>query len=570
MKTLSALGLVLVVSLGALALPAASTPVATLPNVTYAASEVIELWPAGAPEETANVAAEHVLADRPRPFDQITNITVPTLSVFLPAPNVRNGTAMLVIPGGGLERLAIEHEGYEVAEWLNAHGIAAFLLKYRVPPRDPAQRWKAGLQDAQRAMSLIRSRSETWQLDPTAVGSIGFSAGAELNVMLSVYQRDGDRQYPKIDDTDRFSTRPDFNIAIYGGGFANVRANALRDDIAERIDARTPPMFIAHAFDDGALSSIILMNALKRAGVTSELHVFAAGAHGFGVRDTGLAVGRWKELCLAWLAAQGHLDPTPVRSFARAVARAQSDHTERLPRFSVENPFADLAGAYAAQHRIVRHTLAEGAEVAGYKGAFTSAAAQTANDLTHPAHGVLFQSHRLDAATKPSVALDPARPLVIETEIGYVIATDIATKLRVPRQAMTAIEAIVPVIELPDNIAARMDGAPNARDAVATNIGSHRFIVGPALAPSAIADVDALAVSLHRDGQTLHDARGADVAGGQAATLMTLINQIVEQGHILHRGDIVITGALGRAHPEAKGNYRADFGSLGAIEFELK
>jgi acetyl esterase/lipase len=182
---------------------------AALQNVSYQASEVIQIWPGIAPGETGEIGPEHVLPDRPRPFDQITDVSVPTLSVFLPPEERRTGTAMLVIPGGGLDRLAIEHEGIEVAEWLNDRGIAAFVLKYRVPPRDPKKRWKVGLQDAQRAMSIIRLRAGEWRVDSEAIGCIGFSAGGEINVMLSTYYNE--RQYEPVDGADTHSTRPDFN-----------------------------------------------------------------------------------------------------------------------------------------------------------------------------------------------------------------------------------------------------------------------------------------------------------------------------------------------------------------------
>lgn len=150
------------------------------------------------------------------------------------------------------------------------------------------------------------------------------------------------------------------------------------------------------------------------------------------------------------------------------------------------------------------------------------------------------------------------------------IATDIGTKLRVPRQAMTTVEAIVPVIELPQNVGPLMGGRVTAPDVVAANIGSGRFIVGANVSPKTIESTDALAVTLHRDGQKLHATTGADVAGGQAQNLMALINQIIDEGHVIHRGDIIISGALGGAKPAEKGSYAADFGALGKIEFKIE
>jgi 2-keto-4-pentenoate hydratase len=389
--------------------------------------------------------------------------------------------------------------------------------------------------------------------------------------MLAVYQGANDRQYAAVDAADTFSTRPDFNVVMYGGGFADFRTNALRPDIASRLDKTAPPMFVAHAYDDAALSSIILAGALKRARVPhSELHVFAAGAHGFGVRESGLPVAHWRELCLDWLAGQGFLDSAAVRAYAKSYLAAYDGGAAKLPRFSAGKNTAGIADAFAAQQRLVRHALAGGDAVAGYKGAFTSDAAQKSFGIAQPLHGVLFKSGRLDAAATKTIVVDPKRPLIVETEIGYVIAVDIGTKLRVPRQAVTTVEAVVPVIELPINTGALMDGHASAADLVATNVGSYRYLVGAPLAPEKAGDFDALRVSLQRDGQTLHESTGADVKGGQAENLMALINQIVDQGHVLHRGDIVICGALGGGKPGAKGRYVADYGALGKIEFTLE
>ena len=547
-------------------LPAAEV---ALPNVTYKPSEVFNLWPGAAPGETGGIGPEHVLTDRPRAFDQITDVSVPTLAVFLPAPEKRNGTAMLVIPGGGLDRLAIESEGYEIAEWLNEHGIAAFMLKYRVPPRSREQRWKVGVQDAQRAMGLIRQRAAEWQVDDDAIGAIGFSAGGEINVMLSVYWNEA-RQYPPVDAADTLSSRPDFNICLYGGGFTNFAATALREDIASRINKSTPPMFISHAFDDQALSSVVLMGALKRANVPSEIHIYAAGAHGFGVRESGLPINQWRDECLTWLGGQGFLDSAAVRSYTKAFSQARDSGAATLPRFSAAQKSGDVFQAFAAQRRLVRAAISHGAVVAGYKAAFTTAATQKANRVTQPMHGVLFKSGRIDASATTVIAIDSKHPVLIETQIGYVIANDIGTKLRVPRQALTTVEGIVPVVELSANLAAQMGGAPTALDAVAVNVGSNQFLVGATVAPKDIDAPDAIALSLHRDGERLHAATGAEAKDGQARNLMAVINQIIVQGQVIHRGDIILCGALGGAKPGVKGNYVADFGKLGVIKFKLE
>ncbi len=540
-----------------------------LPNVTYKPSEVFNLWPGAAPGETGNLGPEHILTDRPRAFDQITDVSVPTLAVFLPPLEKRNGTAMLVIPGGGLDRLAIETEGYEIAEWLNDHGIAAFMLKYRVPARSRDQRWKAGVQDAQRAMGIIRQRAAEWHVDDDAIGAIGFSAGGEINVVLSVYWNEP-RQYPPVDAADALSSRPDFNICMYGGGFTNFGATALREDIASRINKNTPPMFVAHAFDDQALSSVVLMGALKRANVSSELHIYAAGAHGFGVRESGLPINRWRDECLTWLGWQGYLDSAAVRSYAKAFTQARDSGAVVLPRFSANQKSGDLSQAFGVQRRLVRAAIGQGAVIAGYKTAFTTTATQKANRVTQPMHGVLFKGDRLEASAPNVITIAPKHPILVETQIGYVIANDIGTKLRVPRQALTTVEGIVPVIELPADLAPQLGGAANGLDAVAANLGSGQFIVGATAALKDVENPDALSISLERDGVRLHAATGADAKDGQARNLMAVINQIIEQGHVIHRGDIILCGALGGAKPGAKGNYVADFGKLGVIKLKIE
>ena len=560
-------------ALAALALLVAATPaaaqVATLPNVTIKPAVVINLWPGAAPGETGNIGPERVLPNRPRPFDQIENVSVPTLAVFYPPADKRTGTGVLVIPGGGLDRLAIETEGYEVAEWLNAHGITAFLLKYRVPRRTPGAAWRVGVQDAQRAMGLIRAHAAEWKVDADAIGTVGFSAGAEINVRMSVLHAEP-RQYDPVDEADKLSTRPDFNIAMYGGGFANTNNNTLNQDVASRIDASTPPMFIGHAFDDAALSSVILMGALKRANIPSELHIFAAGAHGFGVRDSGLTIAEWPELCLRWLGQLGFLDAPGVRAYAKNFVAARDGGAAMLPRFSVSAATTDMTAAFASQRRVIAATLASGGGIAGYKGVYTSPAAQAGVGVTHVFHGVLFKAGRINATPAPVIPTDPKRAIFVETEIGYIIATDIGTKLRVPRQAMTTVQAVVPVIEMPVNMTPLMGGTTVAADTIGANAGSSKYIVGGQLAPEAVGDLDALAVTLKRDGQTLHEATGAEAQGGQAVLLMNLINQIIEQGHVIHAGDLIISGALGGAKPGEKGGYTANFGKLGTIEFKLE
>ncbi|MDA1274636.1 MAG: alpha/beta hydrolase [Verrucomicrobia bacterium] len=178
---------------------------AWLHNNTIASepSEVFSVWPGAAPDQSRNVGEERIVEGRSRPFYQITGVSKPTVSVYLPSKVHRTGASILLCPGGGLQRLAIEHEGFEVADWLLSQNITVFLLKYRVPA--PV---KSGLQDAQRALSLIRSRSGDWGIDPNGIGVLGFSAGGEIAAWLSTHYG---RSYSWIGLAPRvFSTRPMF------------------------------------------------------------------------------------------------------------------------------------------------------------------------------------------------------------------------------------------------------------------------------------------------------------------------------------------------------------------------
>ena len=210
--------------------PEPKTPV---PPPPFAPSDTFNIWPGAAPDETGDRGPEYMLVERRRPFYQIADVSVPTLAVYLPEKSKATGAAILVIPGGGLVRLAIEHEGYEVAKWLSDNGIAAFVLKYRVPGEGRETAWKKGMQDAQRAMGIIRTRAAEWNIDPNGVGAIGFSAGGEIGTRLSLFD---EKAYPRVDASDDQPTRPAFMINIYPGGLASggFRGTpvAMREDLS--------------------------------------------------------------------------------------------------------------------------------------------------------------------------------------------------------------------------------------------------------------------------------------------------------------------------------------------------
>jgi len=240
---------------------------------------VIPLWPQGAPGSAARMNEPEKTAGT-----NVTNIHRPSLTVYLPAPGTANGCAVVVAPGGGHARLAIQHEGYAVAQWLADHGVVAFVLKYRLAkdeatPARAAQLYtidRDELADAQRALQLVRSRAEEWSIDPSRVGIIGFSAGGEVALLAAT--RGIPAKADATDSLDRISSRPDFFGLIYPGGLQ-------RTDIALSKDM--PPAFLVCGAEDRPTISELLPEfylKCKKAGIPAELHIYAGAGHGFGVR----------------------------------------------------------------------------------------------------------------------------------------------------------------------------------------------------------------------------------------------------------------------------------------------
>ncbi|MFO0969213.1 MAG: alpha/beta hydrolase [Gemmataceae bacterium] len=274
---------------------------------------VIDLWPGKAPGEAKELPPEINLTkpdDKPvgdRPIIKLTNVSRPTLSVYQPAGK-STGAAVIVCPGGGHNILAFDHEGTEVAQMLVKHGVVGIVLKYRVPARNPAKRWIAAVQDAQRAVRLVRARAGDWNIDPKRVGILGFSAGGETAGLTAIFS---ERQYPTVDKLDDTSSRPDFAALIYPGGLLDKIEKGspakLRDYVRPTKD--TPPMFFAHAFNDpvDVRNSLLLANELKALGVSCEMHLYATGGHGYGMRNTGHACNTWPDRFLDWMRGQGYL-----------------------------------------------------------------------------------------------------------------------------------------------------------------------------------------------------------------------------------------------------------------------
>lgn len=275
---------------------------------------VVEVWPGKPAGEDASQIGEEKWLD-PRPGDKwqkwVTNVSKPTLTIYRPDADKDIGAAVLICPGGGYHALMWDLEGEEVAAWLNSQGITGMILKYRCPRRPGDQKGypAAGpLKDAQRAIRLVRSRSTEWKIDPNRIGMIGFSAGGHL--VGAAATNFSKPTYEPIDKVDELSCRPDFGIMAYSGYFFQMDKQELSPTIP--IVANIPPLFFVHATDDPVKgseveNSVMFYLALKKAGIPSELHIFAKGGHGFGVRQDDGPCSGWTKSCVEWLDRGGML-----------------------------------------------------------------------------------------------------------------------------------------------------------------------------------------------------------------------------------------------------------------------
>jgi acetyl esterase/lipase len=276
----------------------------------------IPIWPGVAPDaspvpgpETATVSKE-LLAGKPA--TAVTNVTRPTLTLY--APEGKNsGAAVVVIPGGGFQMLAIDLEGTETCDWLTSKGITCVLLKYRVPSEPYV--WQCdcrphnlstsvpSLQDVQRAMRLVRFHAMQWHIDPHKVGVLGFSAGGYLVAEISTNSER--RLYSPVDAADKESSRPDFAMPIYPGHLTTP-GGKLNPNVP--VSSKTPPTFLVQAEDDdvdGVKQSLVYYAALAKARVPVEMHLYAHGGHAFGLRRTSLPITEWPRLAETWLRTIG-------------------------------------------------------------------------------------------------------------------------------------------------------------------------------------------------------------------------------------------------------------------------
>lgn len=275
------------------------------------AEEVLLVWKGNPPGEQLDVGPEE---DITKPTDRLIageriiklkNVAIPEMHVYLAPEATRNGSCVIICPGGGFNILAWDLEGTEVAEWLNSIGVSAVVLKYRVPTSQQATRWLAPVQDSQRAISLTRSNAKKWGLNPERIGILGFSAGGHTAARAAIMSK---RQYEAADSIDKVSCRPDAAMLIYPAWLVDDDGKLVEDLV---VTEKSPPTFLVHAFDDrvSPLSSISLVAELKKNNVPSELHLFESGGHGYGLRQVkDQPVTHWAKLCEAWLKRQGWLE----------------------------------------------------------------------------------------------------------------------------------------------------------------------------------------------------------------------------------------------------------------------
>jgi acetyl esterase/lipase len=277
----------------------------------------VPIWPGAAPDAQPVPGPETMTVSKGLiaglPATAVTNVTRPTMTVYAPK-GTNSGAAVVVLPGGGFEILAIDLEGTEACDWLTANGITCVLLKYRVP--GPPYDWRCdcrphnymvptlALEDTQRTIGLVRHHARQWHIDPHRIGVMGFSAGGFLVAEASTRYKH--RLYKPVDAADQESIRPDFAVAIYPGHLA--KDGTLNPNVPVTRD--TPPTFVLQAEDDhvdGVDQALVYYTALANAGAPAEMHLYAHGGHAFGLRRTERPVSAWPGLMKAWLKTIGVL-----------------------------------------------------------------------------------------------------------------------------------------------------------------------------------------------------------------------------------------------------------------------
>lgn len=264
----------------------------------------IFVWPGLAPMETSDSVGtlQPSRETETVPVQRVTHVRRPSMQVLL--AEKPNGTAMLVLPGGGFAKVVPNKEGTEAAEWLNSLGISIFVLNYRTNEETPAEEpaYVRPLQDAQRALRLIRSRAAEWKIAPEKVGVLAFSAGGQVGAILHTATQPA---YESVDEVDEHEWRPDFSMLIYPWRVLDESGKLLP---AIQVTKDSPPAFLVHTHDDrsSSVGSALIYAALRNAGASAELHVYQNGGHGYGmraVRDSD--VGTWPDRGGDWLVRRG-------------------------------------------------------------------------------------------------------------------------------------------------------------------------------------------------------------------------------------------------------------------------
>jgi acetyl esterase/lipase len=269
-------------------------------------SQPLDVWPQFAPGETTRGVGEALppRAMESPPITRIVNVTRPTMSVHL--AEQPNGTGVVILPGGGFTRVVPDLEGSEAAQWLNRHGVTAFVLSYRTTADAQSPGWVKPLQDAERALSLIRSRADQWGIRKDRLGLLGFSAGGQVAARL--LSNSNKQDYDRLDEVDDVSYRPDFAILVYPWNMYDANTGDLIAGIA--VPKNCPPTFVVHTDDDrsSSLGAVLFYAGLKKNGIPAELHVYGNGGHGYGLRPVKSSqISSWPDHAAHWLGTRGFL-----------------------------------------------------------------------------------------------------------------------------------------------------------------------------------------------------------------------------------------------------------------------
>jgi acetyl esterase/lipase len=291
----------------------------TLSSCAFSQQQIVPLWPHGAPEQPLSPAAE---TDTTKPTDglidgrrtrRLTNVSVPTITIYRPSAEAEQNPAALVFPGGGYARLAWDGEGVDTCSWLTSVGVTCLLVKYRVPVNGHYPDAFGPLEDAQQAIRMARQHAKEWKLDPKRIGAVGFSAGGNLAALLSTHPDERHvESTPAAADVDTsIDARPNFAILVYPA-YLVLPSDGTKLDPIYTPNAFTPPTFLIQAEDDSGYgrNAPVYYQALAAAKIPAELHMYATGGHGFGVTPPGKPEEHWTEMATIWLRSLG-MAPRP-------------------------------------------------------------------------------------------------------------------------------------------------------------------------------------------------------------------------------------------------------------------